>query len=96
MSLAYEGASPGQQLSHQSWLPSNSLATLDGPKAGEVSLKLSQAIFGRLGRSATHDQSSHVCAVLHQAPFSLGEPPVWGESRLVVNERHGFNVRRNA
>ena len=96
MRLVYEGASPGHQLSHQSWLPSNGLATLNGPKAGEVSLKLSQAILGRLGRSATHDQSSHVCALLHQAPFSLDEPPIWGESRLFVSERHGFNVHRNA
>jgi hypothetical protein len=58
---------------------------LNNPKTGEFSLKLSQPIFGRLGRSPTHDQSSHVCALLHQDPFSFGERPICGESSLFVS-----------
>jgi hypothetical protein len=58
---------------------------VSGSKTDEISLELLQAIFGRLGRSATHDQSSHVRAVFCQNPLSFGQRSIWDESNLVVS-----------
>jgi hypothetical protein len=69
---------------------------VSGSKTDEFSLELSQAIFGRLGRSAAHNQSSHVRALLNEDPLSLGERPIWGESSLFVSSGHGHNMRPNA
>ena len=71
-------------------------ATVSAPKTDEFSLKLFQAIFCRLGRSATHDQSFHVRAVFCQGPLSFGERLTWGENNLVASWCHHQNVRLNA
>jgi hypothetical protein len=65
-----------------------------GSKADEFSLELLQSIFGRLGRTATHDQSSHVRALLRQAPLSFGERSICGENSLVVRG-HARNMHFN-
>jgi len=69
---------------------------MSGPKTDEFSLELSQVVLGRLGRSATHDQASHVRALLHQVPLSFGERSIWGESSLLVSSGHRRNMRLNA
>ena len=69
---------------------------MSSPKTDEFSLELSQTVFGRLGRSATHDQSSHVRALLHQDPLSLGKRSIGGESSLVISYGHGPKMRFNA
>jgi len=65
--------------------PRRTASRLRAAQTDEFSLKLFQAIFGRLGRSATHDQSCHVRALLHQDPLGFGEWPIWGESSLLVS-----------
>jgi hypothetical protein len=85
MSLAYERASPGQRISHQPRLASSVPARVRGSKTDEFSLELFQSIFGRLGGTATHDQSSHVRALLRQAPLSFSARPIWGEDSLVAS-----------
>jgi len=66
-------------------LPSSVSAVRSGPKTDDFLLELFQAIFDRLGRAATHGQSSHVGALLHQDPLSFGERSVRGEGGLVVS-----------
>jgi hypothetical protein len=58
------------------------------PKAHEVLLKLSQAIFGGLGRATTHNQAPDVGSLLHQSPLGFCQRPIRGERSLVVNLGH--------
>ena len=69
---------------------------MGGAKTDEFALEMFQTIFGRLGRSATHDQSCHVRPLLHHDPLGFGKRPIWGESSLLVNEGHRQKLRLDA
>jgi hypothetical protein len=59
-----------------------------GPKAHEFSLKLSQPIFGGLGRATTHNQTPDVGSLLQQGPLGFCQRPIRGELLLAVYLGH--------